>query len=71
MTTNEIKYEPTKEQQEDQVDDNIIELRNQLYQEEADLFPIAQEAALRRHRISQLKLRIQNANSLYFQNKGM
>ena len=67
----EIEIVPTKEQQEGQQDENIIELRNQLLEEEAELFPLTQEVNERRHRIGQLKLRIQNANSKYFQSKGM
>lgn len=69
---NEIKYEKvSKEHQEEQEDENIIELRTQLYELQEESFPYKQQLDVFNHKISQLKLKIQNANTKYFQNKGM
>jgi hypothetical protein len=63
----EIKAEYIEEQKED----NIIELRIQLETLLDEQFPIKQAYDEIRHRIEKLKLRISNANTKYFERKGM
>ena len=66
-----VEYEGTKEQQEDQKEDNIIELRDMLQTLLDTRFPIKQGLDQVDHEIAMIKLRIQNANTRYFQNKGL
>ncbi len=67
----DLTCEPIKEYREEQIEENIIELRHQLEALLDEQFPIKQAYDKVRHKIDKLKLRIQNANTKYFERKGL